>query len=331
MIDLGDLLSRSLRAPIAARAVPSPRSAGRRGACRRLRALRRLGDVAEAARAGADAARRASASVSTTPSCRADARATRRSAGSNRTRSIARRMPCGCWFQSYACQRSMAVRGHARSDRHGRDARALLDAEHVDAAFELFKRFARGDCRIGIIRDQPLIAAIQRRFDHVGMLDIDAQHVRDEPADEREFLLALAQDRFHAFADAFAAGFQILQQLLPRDQARAMLLGGAELLADLRDLLAERGCDSARLASSCDCCSRDRRDDRRRASPEARRAALRAASISATTICRRSPSRACWAAMFFRSISIAPSRLFDAARACASDRESRPCSARSAG
>jgi hypothetical protein len=32
-------------------------------------------------------------------------------------------------------------------------------------------------------------------------------------------------------------------------------------------------------------------------------------STSATIVRRRSPSRSCWAAMFFRSISMAPSRL----------------------
>jgi hypothetical protein len=84
-----------------------------------------------------------------------------------------------------------------------------------------------------------LVAAVERGFDRVGVFDVHAQHIGDEAADEGESLLALAEDGFDAFADAFAAGFEILQQLLSRDQAGAVLLGGAEVFADLLDLLAK--------------------------------------------------------------------------------------------
>ena len=115
--------------------------------------------------------------------------------------------------------------------------------------------------------------------------------------------------RFHAFADAFALGFQILQQLLPRKQSRSMLLRRPKLLADLRDLLAQLPpppplglqlrlllrpiCPSlhpASAASSARC--RFQRLQFSRPPPAAARA-----------------SRVCCAAIFFRSISIAPSRL----------------------
>src|SRR5688500_1016592 len=73
----------------------------------------------------------------------------------------------------------------------------------------------------------------------MGVFDVHAQDVGDQAADEGEFLVALAEDALDAFADAFAARFKILEQLLARDQAGAVLLGGAEVLANLLDLLAE--------------------------------------------------------------------------------------------
>ena len=118
------------------------------------------------------------------------------------------------------------------------------------------------------------------------MFDIDAQHVGDQARGRTGISVALAQDRFHAFADAFAFGFQILQQSLARDQAGAMFLGGAELLADLRDLLAERGCFRL-LGFELRLLLGDVGRSRRRASPEARCAAFERFDL-ARTMRRRS-------------------------------------------
>jgi len=73
------------------------------------------------------------------------------------------------------------------------------------------------------------------------MLDIDAQDIRDQSADEREFLLALPQDAFYAFADAFALCFQIGEDALAGQETRAMFFGAAKLFVDLRDLPAKLG------------------------------------------------------------------------------------------
>ena len=71
--------------------------------------------------------------------------------------------------------------------------------------------------------------------------DVDAEDVGDDAFDEGELAVALAEDGLDAFAHAFAAGFQVLQQLLPRNQAAAVLPGRAKLLADLSDLEVELG------------------------------------------------------------------------------------------
>ena len=57
------------------------------------------------------------------------------------------------------------------------------------------------------------------------MLDIDAEHVRNQAADKGEFCFALAKDGFDAFADAFAICFEVREQFLAGDEAGAMLLG----------------------------------------------------------------------------------------------------------
>ena len=62
---------------------------------------------------------------------------------------------------------------------------------------------------------QPLIAAVERGFDDVGMFDIHAQPIGHQPANEAEFLLAMPQHTLDALADSFALGFQILKQFLP--------------------------------------------------------------------------------------------------------------------
>ncbi len=49
----------------------------------------------------------------------------------------------------------------------------------------------------------------------MGVLDVDAEQIGHQPADERELLVALAQDRFDALAHALAVGFEIGEQFLP--------------------------------------------------------------------------------------------------------------------
>jgi hypothetical protein len=56
------------------------------------------------------------------------------------------------------------------------------------------------------------------------------------PRNEGEFFLALAQDGLHALANPFTTRLQVFQELLARDQAAAVFLGGAEVFADLLDL-----------------------------------------------------------------------------------------------
>ena len=66
--------------------------------------------------------------------------------------------------------------------------------QDVDAAFQLVEQLARAATSRRVVGDQPLVAAVQGGFDRVGVLDVDAQHVGDQAADERELLLALAED-----------------------------------------------------------------------------------------------------------------------------------------
>ena len=108
-----------------------------------------------------------------------------------------------CWYCAW-----MGVR------RHGLEARATVGRKKIHPPFQLFHRFAHRKRRRGIIGHQPLIAPVQCGFDHVGMFHIHAKNVGNQAAHERKFLLALAEDTFHAFADAFALGFQVFQQFL---------------------------------------------------------------------------------------------------------------------
>ncbi len=115
----------------------------------------------------------------------------------------------------------------------------LIGADEVDAAFEIVEGLAGGDGGGGIVGHEPLISAVQGGLDQMRVFHIHAQHIRHQSADEAELLIALPQHALDAFADAFALGFKILQQLLPRDEPAAMLLGGAQLLGQRRDLLAQ--------------------------------------------------------------------------------------------
>ena len=96
-----------------------------------------------------------------------------------------------------------------------------VGAEDVDPAFQVVQRLAGRGGGGGVVGHQPLIAAVQRGFDHVGVLDVHAQHVGHQAADEGELLVALAEDGLDAFADALALGLQILQQLLPARAGRS--------------------------------------------------------------------------------------------------------------
>ncbi len=97
--------------------------------------------------------------------------------------------------------------------------RKCVGAEDVDAAAEFFERGLRGDGGRMIVGDERLVLTVERGFDHVGVFDVDAKHVGDQAADEWKLLFALPQDRFDAFADAFTAGFEILEQFLTTQQA----------------------------------------------------------------------------------------------------------------
>ena len=94
---------------------------------------------------------------------------------------------------------------------------------------------------IGVVADEHLVAAVEGGFDDVGVLDIDAQNVGDDAADEGKFAVALAEDGFDAFGEAFALGFQILKKFLAGEEGAAVLAGAAELLGDFGDLPAEGG------------------------------------------------------------------------------------------
>ena len=211
-------------------------------------------------------------------------------------------------------------------------AQAGRSADEVHAAFQFLERLARrrrtaAESSATSHWSRPSRAA---SID-VGVLDVDAQHVRDQPADERELLLALPQDALHALAHALALGLQVLQQLLPRQQPGAVLLGGAELLADCGDLLAERGRLLALVVELLLLLG-----DVRRALVELRLELgplrLRGSrSRPATDAGGARPRRACWAAMFFRSISIAPRRLLTPAQPPHQVEDRRPCAARSPG
>ena len=119
------------------------------------------------------------------------------------------------------------------------------------------RHFARRKRRRQTVGHQPLIAAIQRRFDHMGMLHVHAQHVGHQSAHERELLLALAEDALDAFADAFTLGFQILEQFLARQAAPDAVPWRCQVARSPGEICLPSCAASARRASSCDCCSRD--------------------------------------------------------------------------
>ena len=106
-----------------------------------------------------------------------------------------------------------------------------IRAEDAHAAFQRGKLLASGGNGGRIVGHQPLVAAVQRGFDHLHVLDIHLHHVGQQAANERELLLALLQHRLDALGHAFATALQVLQHLLPRDQRRAMLAGVAHLPA----------------------------------------------------------------------------------------------------
>ena len=81
----------------------------------------------------------------------------------------------------------------------------MIHAQNVDAAFE--RREIAGGKRSRVIADEHLVAAVEGGFDDVGVFDVDAEDVGDDAADEREFGIALAEDGFDAFGEAFATGF----------------------------------------------------------------------------------------------------------------------------
>ena len=63
---------------------------------------------------------------------------------------------------------------------------------------------------LGRLNDQILIATVQRRFDRLRVLDIDAKQIGDKPLHEWVLHLALFEHLLHRVADALAAGFEIL-------------------------------------------------------------------------------------------------------------------------
>src|SRR5438045_3617310 len=67
----------------------------------------------------------------------------------------------------------------------------LISAQNVDAAFE-GAQFALRE-RSRVVTDEHLIAAVEGGFDDVGVLDIDAEDICDDAADEGEFALALTE------------------------------------------------------------------------------------------------------------------------------------------
>ena len=124
--------------------------------------------------------------------------------------------------------------------RHG-PALIGLAADHVHPPLQLGEGRRRSHGGRQVVGHEPLVAAVERRLDHPGVLHVHPQHVGDQTADEREPLLPLPQDGFDALADALAAGLQILEHLLPGHEPRPALAGRAQLLAHAGQPLAQGG------------------------------------------------------------------------------------------